>query len=372
MNCILFGSGVYVTGSKSLNTSLGNVGAAMLEAYHKGLVKTVFIQSTSDSASFAAEKINRQCGKNLAVAIAPGYLIDEDFVRNNSIVAAVISLPDHLHYQVLHECASLGLHTITVKPFVETVAQAEEVIEAFQQRNLIGCVEFHKRFDHANLLLKNRLRNQSISRILIDYSQDKKVVLEYFYKWAANSNVFQYLGVHYVDLIHWMTGAEPVEVNTYPSGKSLLSQGIDVSDNIDVLITWRGLESDFISFHLTSWAESHDNLCSSRQKIQVLTDTERIESEQADRGFRVINSQGMKVVNPYFSQQYTLNNKTRYNGYGVDAYIAFFEYIIDKQQDIASEEVDERLCTFSSALASVKVTEMVTSFVGNAKLFGRN
>ena len=372
MNCILFGSGVYVTGAHSLNSSLGNVGAAVLEAYHKGLLETVFIQSTSDSASFAAAKINRQCGADLAVAISPGYPINKDFVCNNKIVAAVISLPDHLHYQVLQECATLGLHTITVKPFVETVAQAEAVIEAFEQRNLIGCVEFHKRFDLANLLLKNRLAHQSISRIFVDYSQDKKVVLEYFHKWAKNSNVFQYLGVHYVDLIHWMTGAEPVEVNTFLSGKSLLSQGVDVSDNIDVVITWCGRESDFISLHLTSWAESHDNLCSSRQKIEVLTDTERIESEQADRGFRVINSQGMKVINPYFSQHYTLNNKTRYKGYGVDAYIAFFEHIRYNQQDDSPAEGDERLCTFSSALASVKVTEAVTSFVRDAKLLGRN
>ena len=80
----------------------------------------------------------------------------------------------------------------------------------------------------------------------------------------------------------------------------------------------------------------------------------------------------MKVINPYFSQHYTLNNKTRYKGYGVDAYIAFFEHIRYKQQDDSPAEGDERLCTFSSALASVKVTEAVTSFVRDAKLLGRN
>ena len=366
MNCILFGSGVYVTGSRSLDTPLGNVGAAILEANLKGLLERVYIQSSSDSADFAAKKINSQCSNQIASAIPPGTPIDNDFIQQNRIDAAIVSLPDHLHYQFLHVCASLNLHTITVKPFVETLAQAELLVEKFERQNLVGCVEFHKRFDKANLLLKNKLVSQSISRIFVDYSQDRKVVLDYFPKWASNSNVFQYLGVHYVDLIHWMTGAQPVDVNAYSSGKTLLNDGVAVADNVDVIIKWRGVESEFISVHLTSWAESHDSVCSSRQKIEVLTATERINSEQADRGFRIINNHGLSLINPYFSQRYILNSITRYSGYGIDTYLAFFQHVLAIKQGRMLAKIDERLCTFSSALASVKVTEIVARFLRDA------
>jgi len=366
MNCILFGSGIYVTGSRSLDQALGNVGAAILEANLKGLLERLYIQSSSDSADFAAMKINSQCGNNIATAIPPGTPIDIEFIQKNSIDTAIISLPDHLHYRFLQDCAYLNLHTITVKPFVETLAQAEILVSEFKRRNLVGCVEFHKRFDNANILLKNRLVSQSISRIFVDYSQDRRVVLEYFPKWANNSNVFQYLGVHYVDLIHWMTGAQPVDINAYSSGKSLFKDGVAVADNIDVIIKWRGVDSDFLSVHLTSWAESHDSVCSSRQKIEVLTASERIDSEQADRGFRMISNRGLSLINPYFSQRYVLNGVTRYSGYGIDAYVAFFQHVRALQQDRMSAEIDERLCTFSSALASVKVTETVTKLLKNA------
>lgn len=366
MNCILFGSGVYVAGSRSFDTPLGNVGAAILEAISKGLLEKVYIQSSSDSADFAAQKINSQCGNQIASAIPLGTHINNDFIQQNSIDAAIVSLPDHLHYQFLHVCASLNLHTITVKPFVETLAQAELLVEKFEQQNLVGCVEFHKRFDKANLLLKNKLVSQSISRIFVDYSQDRKVVLDYFPKWANNSNVFQYLGVHYVDLIHWMTGAQPVDVNAYSSGKTLLNDGVAVADNVDVIIKWRGVESEFLSVHLTSWAESHDSVCSSRQKIEVLTATERINSEQADRGFRIINNHGLSLINPYFSQRYVLNGITRYSGYGIDTYLAFFQHVLAIKQDMMLAKIDERLCTFSSALASVKVTEIVTRLLRDA------
>ncbi len=366
MNCILFGSGVYVTGLRSVDTALGNVGAAILEANLIGLLDRVYIKTSSDSAYFAAEKINSQCGKDIATAIPPGTPIDNDFIQQYSIDTAIVSLPDHLHYKFINVCASLNLHTITVKPFVETLTQAELLVDKFKRRNLVGCVEFHKRFDKANILLKNRLVSQSISRIFVDYSQDRKVVLKYFPKWANSSNVFQYLGVHYVDLIHWMTGALPIDVNAYSSGKTLIKDGIAVADNVDVIIKWRGKESDFLSVHLTSWAESHDSVCSSRQKIEVLTATERINSEQADRGFRIINNHGLSLVNPYFSQRYVLNGITRYSGYGIDAYIAFFQHVLARKQGRMLAEIDERLCTFSSALASVKVTEIVTKLLRDA------
>jgi hypothetical protein len=89
MNCILFGSGVYVTGSRSLDTPLGNVGAAILEANIIGLLDRVYIKTTSDSADFAAKKINSQCGNQIASAIPPGTPIDNKGTSKNTISPCV-------------------------------------------------------------------------------------------------------------------------------------------------------------------------------------------------------------------------------------------------------------------------------------------
>lgn len=364
INLLLFGAGVYVRGSFSNKDPLGNIGASLIEGFHRGLISKVFIKSSSSSSCQASAKINHIAGFELAFSCRDN-LLDEDFLRSNNIHAAIIALPDHLHYPYLKRCAQLELHAITVKPFVESLQQAEELCELYKSKNLFGFIEFHKRFDKHNILLKNDIKGSCISRILIDYSQDLRVPTNDFRKWSSYTNVFQYLGVHYVDLVHWMTKAEPVRISTYASGSHLSQMGLRSPDNVDVVIEWVRNCQSFTSIHLTSWAESHGDILPSRQSIQVLTNNSRIELDQANRGYVRTIDGNYNIVNPYFSREYIINRVRRYSGYGIDNYLAFFE-LINNSIETPSFSVDERLCSFESALLSVMVTEKVSSDIENA------
>lgn len=359
MKVIVFGAGVYVRGGRDLTSPLGNIGGALIEGHRRGLLRKAYILSASSSSDFAARKINEKIKSDFVEALTPQGENLSVVVEQNKITLAIVALPDHLHFEYVRKCGELGLHTITVKPFVETLAEADELINLFERKRLFGCVEFHKRFDYSNQLAKESLADEEISRVFVDYSQDRSVVLEDFSKWAERSNVFQYLGVHYVDLIHWLTGAVPLSVKAFRSGRSLRSAGVYVDDNVDVIVTWRYNGHQFNSVHLTSWAENHGEYCPSRQKIEILTDKQRIESEQAYRGFKIIGKSGVRIVNPYFSKAYSINNITRYKGYGIDAYLAFFEVVSKITSGAKNLDVDDRLCTFESARHSVFVTEEV-------------
>ena len=363
-NLLLFGAGVYVQGSCSLESSLGNIGAALIEGFRCGLVSKVFIKSSSASSCQCSAKINHIAGEVFAFSCRD-EAINKDFLKANSISAAIVALPDHLHYEYLKRCAELNLHVITVKPFVETVQQATALSATYKSKNLFGFVEFHKRFDMQNILLKNDINGSIISRILIDYSQDSRVPIDDFRKWCSYTNVFQYLGVHYVDLVHWLTEAVPVRIHTYQSGSQLYLKGVKSPDNVDVIIEWCRKEQMFTSVHLTSWAESHGDILPSRQRIEVLTNNSRIDLDQADRGYERISNGRYSIVNPYFSKEFIVNGVRRYSGYGIDNYIAFFE-LVKGFSNAINISIDERLCTFESAVTSVMVTEKVSSDIANA------
>ena len=100
INLLLFGAGVYVQGSHLKQNDLGNIGSSLVEGFHQGLISKVFIKATSSSSSTAAQKINHIVGNDFAISCQDDN-IDRNFVIQNNISAAIIALPDFLHYEYL-------------------------------------------------------------------------------------------------------------------------------------------------------------------------------------------------------------------------------------------------------------------------------
>ena len=76
-------------------------------------------------------------------------------------------------------------------------------------------VEFHKRFDKHNILLKNTYESKKLGQPLyfnIEYSQKKIIPEKIFRKWVNKTNILQYLGIHYIDLVYFITKATPIRV----------------------------------------------------------------------------------------------------------------------------------------------------------------
>jgi len=362
MKLLVIGAGVYVRGIHDIESPLGAFGGAVVRGFRAGIISEVFILSTSvKSTEFAVSKINRKAGAKICRTLLMSDF-DGGFVEKTGVRAALIAVPDDFHHSYIKKCGELGLHVLTVKPFVEKVSEARELAALFHENGLIGAVDFHKRFDPANILLKKEVGSSvgQISRIMIDYSQDQRVPLIDFKNWFARSNVFQYLGVHYVDLVFWLTGAKPVEVDVFPSGQALAGvSGFPVWDNIDVFIRWETEGKFFNSIHLTSWAENHSGYCPSRQKIEILGGKCRLQSEQADRGFAKITSTGLSVINPNFCQEFELGRGCDYLGYGIDSVVSFLRSVAQgvENQDLAVDSI----CTFQDAIVSVEVCESVRS-----------
>ena len=143
---------------------------------------------------------------------------------------AVVALPDHLHYPAVMEAIANDLHVCSVKPLVLKHGQAEEIGRAAYERGLLVGVEYHKRFDHRSLMARRKYRAGLLGQFRIGqahlhekwYYRDSN-----FQNWCTceNSDMFTYIGCHYVDLVAFITGLRPVSVSVYgirdayPNGK---------------------------------------------------------------------------------------------------------------------------------------------------------
>lgn len=142
----------------------------------------------------------------------------------------VVAVPDHLHFDVIMTALRHGQHVCSVKPLVLKYRQAMEIENEASSRGLFVGIEYHKRFDDRNLMARRKYR----AGLFGEFRLGTACLLEKWYyrhsnfqNWMTteNSDAFTYIGCHYVDLVHFITGLLPTSVSVYgvpdrfPNGK---------------------------------------------------------------------------------------------------------------------------------------------------------
>jgi predicted dehydrogenase len=141
----------------------------------------------------------------------------EQMPPRNIVMAAV---PDQMHYDVIMTALRHDQHVCSVKPLVLKHAQAAEIEREAYSRGLVVGVEYHKRFDDRSLMARRKYR----AGLFGEFRLGTACLLEKWYyrhsnfqNWMTtqNSDAFTYIGCHYVDLVHFITGLLPVAVSVY-------------------------------------------------------------------------------------------------------------------------------------------------------------
>jgi D-galacturonate reductase len=132
----------------------------------------------------------------------------------------IVALPDQLHFDVIMTALRHDQHVCVVKPMVLEYREAQEIEREARARGLLVAVEYHKRWDYRNLIARRRYREGSFGEFRLgtacllekwSYRQSN------FQNWMTteNSDAFSYVGCHYVDLVHFITGLLPVRVSVF-------------------------------------------------------------------------------------------------------------------------------------------------------------
>jgi D-galacturonate reductase len=132
----------------------------------------------------------------------------------------VVAVPDQLHFEAIMAALANGQHVCTVKPLVLRHAHALEIAREAYERGMFVGIEYHKRFDDRSRLARRRYRAGEFG----DFRLGTACLLEKWYyrhsnfqNWMTceNSDAFTYIGCHYVDLVHFITGLLPEAVSVY-------------------------------------------------------------------------------------------------------------------------------------------------------------
>jgi D-galacturonate reductase len=132
----------------------------------------------------------------------------------------VVAVPDHLHYEVVMAALAHDQHVLCVKPLALEYRHAVEIACEARARSLLVAVEYHKRFDDRSLMARRQYRAGAFGEFRVGSARlFEKWAYRHsnFQNWmtAEHSDAFTYIGCHYVDLVHFITGLLPVDVSVY-------------------------------------------------------------------------------------------------------------------------------------------------------------
>lgn len=356
---LILGGGMYVTGRGS--DTYGTIIPSIIELKNIKKKVTILNYSTEGQKNTKKKIKNLQGDTNLFIKYELIKNLDKVLDKNN-FDCAVVALPDNLHYENIKKIIQKKIHIITVKPFVTKINHALELIEIQKKNKLICQVDFHKRNDEANIILKNMYQNKEfgdLNYFTVEYSQPKNIPEKIFKKWSNKTNIFQYLGVHYVDLIYFITGAKPMSVYAVSTKNYLNSRKIITVDSITTVIQWLSKENKIFNSTLNvNWTDPNDTNATSDQNLNLFGTQKKYKSDQSNRGISIFSNGGIKNPNPYFSTKYYSNGNNYFDGYGIKTFKKFFQDVIDFKRNKKNIS-NYNSTSFRDALTSVLVTEGV-------------
>ncbi len=372
MKILVVGAGMYVTGRHGSGTGTILSSLAEFSKQHSVQKVTIIANRPENESEIKTQtsRINTKLETDLNVEyVALGKeskAAYESFVETHSFDCAIVSTPDHWHHFHTKKLLTQKIPCLVVKPLCPTVEEVADLIREQSKNSVYGAVEFHKRFDETNLYTKKVLQSGELGKILyftVDYSQRIHIPMETFKAWSNKTNIFQYLAVHYVDLIYFLTGATPIRSSAYGTKGILIKNGIDTFDSVNASIIWKAdsYGDEFISQFSVNWIDPNSTSAMSDQRFKVIGTKGRLEVDQKHRGLEKVTEKGTEHPNPYFSEYLKdTNEKWKFCGYGYNSIERFLLDVKDlTEKRVSLQFLEQNRPTFKSSLISTAVIESI-------------
>jgi len=261
------------------------------------------------------------------------------FIDTKNILSAFIAIPDKHHYVYTKLFLKHKIATWLVKPISDNLKEAKKLLYLSEKKRTILWVDYHKRFDKSNLLLKLHIDKNNYGKMLhysVQYTQPITLPLETF-SWTQDTNVLSYIGCHYIDQLEFLykDKIESFKVS------SLGTQGIVYKQLgglcYDSIVTTLNLQlkdgTSVLSTFQVGWNDPYATPSKSHQRVEVTFEKGRLIMDQKERGMELWDNEKFNHINPYFfTKSYdVLKDKEQYSGYGYDSVKYFLNMVSDKK-----------------------------------------
>jgi len=260
--------------------------------------------------------------------VKSGYTDYRKMLADQKLDAVVVVTPDHLHTEVTCQALEAGCDVLVEKPLATDIGECHKIIQTARRQKRRVITDFHKRHDPAHQEGRARITtDRKYGQVQFGYVwmlDTINVPAPGFFKsnFAEKSSPVWFLGVHFFDLIRFMTDLNPIEVRATGYKQVLKAMGINTFDAVksDMVFDNGAAISFYLSWNLPEGAPSFTT-----QGLYLQFEKGDMKIDTRDRGMTELSGAGYKTVNP----MYTRRTDRGYAGYAHesigDALIEFLE-----------------------------------------------
>ncbi|MDQ2784037.1 MAG: Gfo/Idh/MocA family oxidoreductase [Chloroflexota bacterium] len=171
------------------------------------------------------------------------YTSTAEALADSEVQIADLCLPHHLHAPVAIEAANAGKHVFVEKPIANTLDEADAMIAACRENNVLLMVDQTKRYQNRHRKLKELLdagyvgdpilvRGAYLQDITYAWQHMEPARLKGYWK---HDGVISGIGIHALDLLRWLIG-EAAEVQAVASTSDMIDPARRTEDSGLVLL----------------------------------------------------------------------------------------------------------------------------------------
>ena len=269
----------------SLNIAV--VGSGFMGQLH---ARTV---SESPAANLAAiidlnEKIGRPSADKLGTAY---YRSVSEALKDPSIDAFIVALPDKLHHDASVEILEAGKPVLLEKPMAHTLEVARKIATAAERggaRLLIGQImRYDPRYAAAAAAVKDGKIGEPL-HLMAGRIADRGVGTSM----NGSSSALFYVGIHDVDAVQWVTGHRITRVYSRAVSKLMPSLGVESEDAILSIVD---LENGAIGELFAGWSRPLDTPVTIDGRLEIFGTEGVLEVDVRDHGLKVYGKDSFEL-----------------------------------------------------------------------------
>lgn len=205
-------------------------------------------------------------GGTRAAVVAQDYGIPAEadlqaLLDRRDVDVVMISTPHAAHAQQAIAAAEAGKHILLDKPMATSVADCDRILAAVKKAGVRLMIMFGQRFRDCNIEAHRLVRSGAIGQItMIQEMQLAGGGLASLPSWQAlpeNVGILIGHGVHNIDRIRWITGAEVCSVSAQVQRDP--EMGVELSSMVQMRLTSGAMATLWASWSIASPAFPHTN-----------------------------------------------------------------------------------------------------------------
>lgn len=244
--------------AKKLRIGFIGAGGIAIGHYQRLLeTKKAEVAALNEPSDASLERFHQQCPGSAGLPVYHEY---KEMLKKEELDGVVILSPHTVHHEQINAAFDCGLHVLTEKPMVCTIAHAKALIKKAQAKKRVFMISYQRHFEPMFRYMRQKIAAGALGEIqYVQAIQSQEWLRLTRGTWRQDPELsgggqLNDSGSHLVDIVMWVTGMKVKEVFALCEN---FGAKVDINATLTMKFENGALGSMSIIGNAPAWYENH-------------------------------------------------------------------------------------------------------------------